>query len=249
MTTSPCILVVGASGGLGASSLALAVGHRTAASGRLAVVVDLDTARGGLDVVAGLEHLPGRRLAALAGVRGAVPPGPLVESLPGEAGCRVLSAGGPGPGPPPDEAVADTVDSLVGSGACVVLDVPSGSPHLSGLLAHAPVVVVLSGLRTRRLADTDALVDRLLALGEAAGGEPDLRLVTRGARPTAGVLDDVVAHLGVVHLHHLPDDPRVVRAAERGTFPGASRDAVRRSADAVLEAADARAGRALGRAS
>ncbi len=131
----------------------------------------------------------------------------------------------------------------------MVLDVPSSSPHLPVLLAHSPFVVVLTGLRTRQLADADALVDRLLDLGEAAGGDADLRLVTRGARPTAGVLDDVVAHLGVGHLHHLPDDPQVVRAAERGTFPGAARDAVRRCADAVLEGARAAAPHPLGRAS
>ena len=51
-------------------------------------------------------------------------------------------------------------------------------------------------------------------------------------------IDDVVAHLGVVHLHHLVDDAHVPRAAERGVFPGVIRDAVRRCADVVVAAVD-----------
>ena len=68
---------------------------------------------------------------------------------------------------------------------------------------------------------------------------PDLRLVTRGGRAGADVVDEVVAHLGVAHLHHLADDPHVPRDAERGLFPGTGRDAVRRCADAVVAAVDA----------
>ena len=70
------------------------------------------------------------------------------------------------------------------------------------------------------------------------GAEPDLRLVTRGGRARAEVLDDVVAHLGLAHLHHLLDDVRVPRDAERGVFPGVARDAVRRCADVVVGAVD-----------
>ena len=66
----------------------------------------------------------------------------------------------------------------------------------------------------------------------------DLRLVTRGGRAGPDVVDEVVAHLGVAHLHHLPDDPHVPRDAERGLFPGTGRDAVRRCADAVVAVVD-----------
>ena len=62
--------------------------------------------------------------------------------------------------------------------------------------------------------------------------------MTRGARPGPDVVDDVVAHLGVAHLHHLVDDAHVPRAAERGVFPGVVRDAVRRCADVVVAAVD-----------
>ncbi len=247
-TGTRLVAVVGAAGGLGASTLALAVGRRLAAAGRPVTVVDLDTTRGGLDVTAGVEHLPGRRWASLAAVRGRIPPDLLLGSLPVEDGCRVLSAGGPGPGGVPVEAVGDVLDSVLEAGGPVVLDLPSTSPALSAVLGRGPFVLVLTGLRTRGLADADALVDRLLDVAEGAPVPPDLRLVTRGARPTAGILDDVVAHLGIAHLHHLADDPRVARDAERGLWPGSSGDAVRACADRVLEALSD-GSRALGRAS
>ncbi|MBM6401360.1 hypothetical protein [Phycicoccus sonneratiae] len=248
MTTTPSVLaVVGASGGLGASTLALAVGRRLAGAGPPVTVVDLDLTGGGLDVTAGVEHLAGRRWSALASVHGALPPDLVLGSLPTEAGCRLLSAGGePGVEVPPS-AVADVLDSAVAGGP-VVVDLPASSPHLPLVLRHAPLVVVLTGLRTRSLADADALVDRLGGGPHAGPSPPDLRLVTRGPRPSAGVLDDVVAHLGATHLQHLPDDPRVARDAERGAWPAGSGDAVRRCADRVVEVAVGPAP-ALGRAS
>ena len=252
------VAVVGASGGLGASTLALAVGRRASATGPPTVVVDLDLARGGLEVTAGVEHLPGRRWDDLREVRGRVPADLLLSSLPGEAGCSVLSARGGGSPTVPERAVLDVLDSLAGIRAHVVLDLPVTSPLLVPVLARSPLVIVVLGLTARSLADADACVGRLVACSETAAAaaaaeglegptetrvaarlvEPDLRLVTRGGRAPGDVLDDVVAHLGAPHLHHLPTDDRVRRDAERGLFPGVSRDAVRRCADAVVRALD-----------
>lgn len=243
------VAVVGASGGLGASTLALAVGRRLAATGPPAAVVDLDLTRGGLEVTAGVEHLPGRRWDDLRGVRGRVPPDLLIPSLPVEAGCCVLSARGGRAAGVPDRAVLDVLDSLADASVRVVLDVPATSPLLLEVLRREPLVVVVLGLRARALADADACVERLLDLTGERGGErgadgagggrgPDLFLVTRGGRARAEVLDDVVGHLGVTHLHHLLDDSQVPRDAERGVFPGVSRDAVRRCADVVVGVVD-----------
>ena len=259
MPSHPALVtVVGASGGLGASTLALAVGRRLAATGPPAVVVDLDLDGGGLEVSAGVEHLPGRRWDDLRAVRGRVPPDLLVPSFPGEGGCHVLSARGGAAPEVPEGAVLDVLDALFEGPTRVVLDVPATSPLLGRVVGRAALVVVMVGLRARALADADALVDRLTDGAGSPGSAPaevdafgasgavgavgavgaDLRLVTRGARPGADVIDDVVAHLGVAHLHHLADDGHVPRAAERGVFPGVVRDAVRRCADAVVEAVD-----------
>ena len=240
MTSSPFLTaVVGASGGLGASTLALAVGRRLAATGPPAVVVDLDLLRGGLEVTAGVEHLPGRRWDDLRHVRGRVPPDALVSVLPGEEGCAVLSARGGAPPGVPETAARDVVASLGQGSARVVLDLPLSSPVLPGVLSPGALVVLVVGLRTRALADADAAVSRLLDAPGAPDAAPDLRIVTRGGRAGSDVVDEVVAHLGVAHLHHLPDDPHVPRDAERGLFPGTGRDAVRRCADAVVAAVDA----------
>ena len=240
MTSSPFLtVVVGASGGLGASTLALAVGRRLAATGPPAVVVDLDLLRGGLEVTAGIEHLPGRRWDDLRHVRGRVPPDALVSVLPGEEGCAVLSARGGAPPGVPETAACDVVASLAEGSARVVLDLPLGSLVLPGVLTAGALVILVVGLRTRALADADAAVSRLLDARDAPDVPPDLRIVTRGGRAGSDVVDEVVAHLGVAHLHHLPDDPHVPRDAERGLLPGTGRDAVRRCADAVVAAVDA----------
>lgn len=231
--------VVGASGGLGASTLALAVGRRLAATGPASVVVDLDLLGGGLEVTAGTEHLPGRRWDDLRHVRGRVPVEALLPVLPAEEGCAVLSARGGAPPGVPEVAARDVVAALAGGRSRVVLDLPIGSPVLPDVLAAGALVVVLVGLRTRALADADAAVSHLLDGPRAPAVPPDLRLVTRGGRAGDDIVDEVVAHLGVGHLHHLPDDPRVPRDAERGLFPGTGRDAVRRCADAVVAAVDA----------
>jgi MinD-like ATPase involved in chromosome partitioning or flagellar assembly len=232
------VAVVGASGGLGASTLALAVGRRLAATGPACVVVDLDLLRGGLEVTAGVEHLPGRRWDDLRHVRGRVAPEGLLPVLPHEDGCHVLSARGGAPPDLPGAAVRDVLTSLAGGPARVVLDLPASSPALDHVLALDPLVVLVTALRTRALADADAVVSRLVESGPAHAGGPDVRVVTRGPRPPEEVVDDVVAHLGVGHLHHLADDARVPRDAERGLFPGVARDAVRRCADVVVGAVD-----------
>lgn len=247
MSPTPAVIaVVGASGGLGASTLAVAVARRLAAIDPQAVLVDLDLAGGGLDVTAGIEHLPGQRWPAFAGVQGALPVEPLIASLPHEQGCSILSAGGPGPRAVPAAAVADVLSSLVtGGSGPVVLDVPARSPQLAAAAASAQLLVVLVGLRTRALADADACVD---TLADLVHGSTDLRVITRGPRPTTALVDDVEAHLGLAHLHHLDDDPGVVRTAERGLWPGVARDAVRHAAEAVLGVIPSSGGHA-GRAS
>ena len=239
MSAAPVVIaVVGASGGLGASTLALAVGRRLAATGPASVVVDLDLRRGGLEVTAGTEHLPGRRWDDLREVRGRLPPGALPAGLPHEDGVHVLSVRGGATGEVSDAAVLAVLGCLAAGSARLVLDLPLWSPALPAVLALGPLVVLLSGLRTRALADGDAAVTFLLDQAEAHPASIDLRLVTRGPRARAEVLDDVVAHLGISHLHHLGDDPLVPRDAERGLFPGIVRDEVRRCADAVVAVVD-----------
>ncbi len=115
--------VVGARGGVGASTVAAALAlrvHRhgwhaerrrprrrgTGRAGATAdvprvVLVDLDPAGGGLDVHLGIEDVPGVRWPDLAGARGDVSGPELTDLLPDWAGVTVLSGDRWRPGPAP----------------------------------------------------------------------------------------------------------------------------------------------------
>lgn len=93
--TARVTVVVGAVGGVGASTLAALLARRRAAAGGPALLVDLDLGRGGIDVLLGLERAPGVRWPDLAGVRGTLALDDLDGLLPRWRGVDVLSAGRP----------------------------------------------------------------------------------------------------------------------------------------------------------
>ncbi len=107
MTTAPVIAVVGASGGIGTTTLAGALAIRHAAESGMATIVD-GSPHGGLDIWFGAELTPGPRWSDLSGLRGTVDPMVLVDRLPTACGVRVMSNGRPSgnswsPGPPDPE--------------------------------------------------------------------------------------------------------------------------------------------------
>ena len=123
--------VVGASGGLGASTLALAVGRRLAATGPPSVVVDLDLLRGGLEVTAGIEHLPGRRWDDLRHVRGRVPPArPCCRCCPPRRGAPCSPPGAVRRRACPRSRPAMSSPPWPAARPAVVLDLPLASPVL-----------------------------------------------------------------------------------------------------------------------
>ena len=92
---TPLVLVLGASGGLGASTWAAALARRLSTHLGECVLVDGDVRGGGLDMTCGTEHVPGLRWPDLARLRGTTSCSRLVAALPrGEV--PVLSAGGRG---------------------------------------------------------------------------------------------------------------------------------------------------------
>src|SRR3954470_8144109 len=89
--------VIGASGGLGVSSLVVGLAQR--AAGQLGATVAVDAAAGGgaLDVTACVEHLPGLRWADLVGAEGAIDGAALLRGLPTDGPVRVLAGRGAEP--------------------------------------------------------------------------------------------------------------------------------------------------------
>lgn len=234
---TPFVVVLGASGGLGASTWSAALARRLSLHLGECVLVDADVGGGGLDMTCGTEHVPGLRWPDLARLRGTTSCSRLMAALPhGEV--PVLSAGGRGEDVT-ESVVLDVLASMRGV-VPVVVDAPTRTSLAGRLGVSADVVHVVSGLRARQLADTEALLSGLGGPARSLVG-----LVTRSEVKATGELEEVVDHLGVQHLAHLRDDARVRRDGERGEWPGL-RGTMRDSADrVVLDLLDSWEGRDL----
>lgn len=228
---APRVVVLGASGGLGASTWAAALARRMSLHLGECVLVDGDVRGGGLDMTCGTEHVPGLRWSDLARLRGATSCARLVAALPrGEA--PVLSADGRGAAVA-DSVVLDVMASLHGA-VPVVVDARTGAAVTEAWCQGAAAVHVLTGMRARQLADAEALLCGLLESLEVSGpGAAGVGIVTRSERGLTSEADEVLEHLGAPRLAHLRDDPRVRREGERGDWPGL-RGALRDRADEVV---------------
>lgn len=236
--------VLGASGGLGASTLttALAVTAAQAWAGAAPVVaVDGRPDGGGLDVTGCVEHLPGLRWPDLAGVRGEVCGSDLLAELPRLGGARLLSAAAgrpPGAAVPSGEVLSTVVGALRSVTGLVVVDLPVGAWSAVGserrdstgahrdpggkrrppFLAHCDAVVLLAGVSPRHLSDAVAARAALRAAVPAAVTGLVVRASGRG-----GVALAMADHLDLPLLAGWRDDAAVQREAERGRTPGESR--------------------------
>ncbi|WP_404380253.1 hypothetical protein LL946_10130 [Knoellia locipacati] len=223
---APLVVVLGASGGLGASTWSAALARRLSLHLGECVLVDGDVRGGGLDMTCGTEHVPGLRWPDLARLRGTTSCRRLVSALPcGEV--PVLSAGGRGSSVP-DSALLDVLKSLRGE-VPVVVDGRVGTVLGETSCVGATEVHVVAGLRARQLADAEAV---LSGLPEVRPAGAVVGMVTRGDRAVTSEVAEVIEHLGVPHLAHLRDDARVRRDGERGDWPGL-RGALRDRADTV----------------
>jgi hypothetical protein len=225
---TPVLGVLGASGGLGASTLAAALA--VAATRELttsglppAVAVDGALGGGGLDTTACVEHLPGLRWPDLAGVRGEVCGADLVVELPRCAGGARVLAAAPG-APPPQEVVSSVVQAVRAAAGLVVVDLPGagagpgqgGDGATEPLLDACDAVLLLAGVTPRHLADAVARQTSL------APRLPDgaVLLVVRGGPRGRGLATAMADHLGLALAGCWRDDRRVVLDAERGRTPG-----------------------------
>ncbi|MFN2319834.1 MAG: hypothetical protein ABR500_09155 [Dermatophilaceae bacterium] len=220
--------VVGASGGVGASTLtaALAVrAHAVIDDCRRSVAVDLDI-RGGLDTILCVEHVDGLRWPDVE-LRGWADPGSgrsvAAFDLPGDAQVHVLA--GTGDAALDWSTVTETVDALAAEADLVAVD--CGPRPQGSVLSRLDLLVVMARTTAKGAADAVAL-SRTCPLARTRRV-----LVTRGApRDRSG--HALARELDVRYLTHLADDPAIVRHATEGLPPGALRSAVDTVADEVL---------------
>jgi MinD-like ATPase involved in chromosome partitioning or flagellar assembly len=159
--------VVGGSGGVGASTFAAVL----AAVAGDAVLVDLEPMGGGIDVLLGMEHVPGARWSGLRLGGGRLDPALLAGGLPRWGDVAVLAAD---VALPSGSAVTEVVAAAAELGV-VVLDLPrSASPERSAALACCGLVVVLAAGDVAPLAAARAVITAMAGVRTGA-------LVRRGS--------------------------------------------------------------------
>jgi hypothetical protein len=168
----PVVGVVGGSGGVGASSFAAVVAAAAGAS----VLVDLDVAAGGIDVLLGIERVPGARWSGLRVAGGRLDPAVLLGGLPRWGRCAVLAADVP---QLDAEAVGQVIEVAAGA-APVVVDLPRlPCAERAAGLSQCDLVVVVARADVAGLVAAHAVVSSLpevavgvvVRRGEVAPGE------------------------------------------------------------------------------
>lgn len=216
------VVVVGAAGGVGASTLAALLAARLARTGAPVTLVDLDARGGGVEVLLGTEGADGARWPDLAGVRGPVGAGELAGALPRWGRVEVLGCDRRA-GPLDPAAVHAVWDGLLGGGRTVVADLPGhalGDEALAALVdpggrRGGPRAV---GVRTVVLTGQD--VPGVAAAAVACGALPGApRLALRRRRRPHVAPAQVATTLGLPLLGVLPTDRRVAGAVDRGLGP------------------------------
>jgi Mrp family chromosome partitioning ATPase len=223
--------VVGGSGGVGASSFAAIL----AATAGAALLVDLDVAGGGIDVLLGVEGVAGARWSGLRLAGGWLDPATLLAGLPRWGGCAVLAA---------DVAALDAgavgqvLTAAVETEAldCVVVDLPRHDcPERSATLAHADLVVVVARADVVGLVAAHAVVAAVdaapVGLVARRGGLDGARAGELVGAPLLGSLPAMGRPWSELDVEHLPRSAaKVASGVLRGLRPaaGADRRVVRR---------------------
>lgn len=251
------VAVVGAGGGAGASTLAAATALRGAARRvrRDTVLIDGAPLDGGIDLVLGMENVPGLRWPDLIIEDGRVSAAALHNALPAaSAGLAVLSCGRARPGAagkgrsptvsaaeaePPrigcsstelsPAAVRAVIESGRDAGDLVVCDVSSErGPAADAMLAAADLVVLVVPARLRSIAAAEVVS---AYLGER---NPHRGLIVRGPAPGGLRGAEVAELLGLPLLAAVRGQAGLASRLERGGLSVRRRGPLRDAADAVL---------------
>jgi secretion/DNA translocation related CpaE-like protein len=208
------IAVVGARGGVGASSLALALGLTAVRRSVSSVVVDLDVRGGGLDLVVGAEDVDGLRWDDIGPVEGRLATTAFTGSLPRVHGLALLSCGRFG------RALPASVDAVIDASrrafAARILDVPrDGSADAAVMGADCAVIVVSADVRG--CAAGHVVAASLSAL------VPRVRVAVRTGAGSSLQPDEVADAVGFPWVTAIADDPSARTAYERGDAPSLRR--------------------------
>ena len=192
--------VLGAAGGVGASTISTWLAAGAASRNLRSLLVDGDPFGGGLELALGSEGLPGVRWPDLGEVRGTLNPDQLVHALPSLDGFSLLSMGTepPAPGVLASAAVPPVMEAARAAFDLTVVDVARGWPADGSLLPYCDSILIVVPGRVRAISAARALVAQLQPL--------PVRAVVRG--PLGPDLDpgrvaDAAGVTGAGYLPHL----------------------------------------------
>ena len=214
------LAVSGVSGGLGVSSLVVALAMRAAESGLRPAVVELARCGGGLDLLFGAETQPGMTWEELRHAVGEV--GDLTPHLVLAERVSVLALGRPHGYPPDEAALSAVLRSLERSHDIVVVDMGDGTRLAE--LGRRVVSLLVVGADVRSVAAARMQARRLDLAGAL--------LVVRAGRGRGLPPEAVADALGLPLAGVIRDDPRVPQLAAQGASVG-SRPAARLRRDAM----------------
>ncbi len=227
--TADLVVVAGAVGGAGASTLAAALAQYASQAGLRAVLVDLDPLGGGLDLMLGAESAIGARWDELSGITGRVDDRVLLDALPSASGLPLLSWPTENDLEPGPSAVSHVLDALCRPPGLVVVDGGRVADSRAAVaLAKCQQLVLVVPLRVRAVAAARRLLRRVPA-------HVSPLLVAREPAPGGLSPDDLAAALGVPVTAVLLDDRRR-RVTEELGGPPPSSSAWRRVCAELLDA-------------
>lgn len=208
-TRGRVIGVIGGAGGVGASTLACALGQVAGTVGP-ALVLDTDPLGCGLDRVLGLDEVPGVRWDDLASSAGRLGSRALREAVPRRDGLGVL-AWSPGPAALPSSSIVRDVLSAARRGhELVVVDLARRAGATSAeLMARCDLVLVVTPSSVAGVAST------LRVLGSMTDSSR-LRLAVR---PGAVSRAELSATVGVRIGLDVPHQRRLAEAVDLGLGP------------------------------
>lgn len=232
--------VLGASGGLGASTIATVLSVRASMAGHPALLVDAHPWGGGLDVLLGLDSAPGLRWPDFGASRGEIDVTGVLARLPSARGCRVLSWDRS-----PSRASAHTgvglVASLTHGTALTVIDVPGPESSDAALWwGTCDHVVLLCGSGVRQVATAAVVLEALESAaagsseGDLGAGSPSIRGVLREQAAGSPDRDTVSAILGLPLLGSIKHDARVESAVAAGEAVGVRTSPMTHLCDEIL---------------
>lgn len=204
----PVVGVLGARGGVGATTLLAALGRAAAAAGLATVLVDADPLGAGLDLLLDSDDEPGLRWHDLALTQGRLPSGSLAEALPRADGLALLTAAPVRPAPPSPAALDAVLPALARGHDLVLVDLPRRLDD--------PARTALRRCRTTLLvvpADPRSVAGAALLAPAVAADCADVRLVVRAV---GGDPQEVGRVLGCPVAGVLRHDQRLARRDREG---------------------------------